>query len=255
MAYIDEMRNQGNWLFRWRSFLPLAIVPFFLIGLQHFTYPMGSRLLDRLWELFCFAISLLGLGVRIYTVGHVPKGTSGRTTSTPKAQELNTTGIYSIVRHPLYLGNFIIWVGIVLLVRSTLLTAACVLAYFLYYERIIIAEEGFLSEKFGAAFAQWAEKTPMVIPKFKLWCKPAQPFSWQVVLIREYPGFLTITASFAALDVLGARFYEGRWQLDWMWAAILCVGLLAFVILRTLKKMRIIKRPQNPATQTSVPEA
>jgi protein-S-isoprenylcysteine O-methyltransferase Ste14 len=255
MAYIDEMRNQGNWLFRWRSFLPLVIVPFFLIGLQHFTYPMGSHLLDRLWELFCFAISLLGLGVRIYTVGHVPKGTSGRTTSTPKAQELNTTGIYSIVRHPLYLGNFIIWLGIVLLVRSTLLTAACVLAYFLYYERIIIAEEGFLSQKFGAAFAQWAQKTPMVIPRFKFWCRPAQPFSWQVVLIREYPGFLVITASFAAIEALGDRFYEGRWQLDWMWTAILCVGLLAFVILRTLKKMRIIRHPQNPATQTSVPEA
>jgi len=234
--------------------LPLIIVPLFLIGLQHFTYPLGSRLLDRLWELFCFAISLLGLGIRIYTVGHVPKGTSGRTTSTPKAQELNTTGIYSVVRHPLYLGNFIIWVGIVLLVRSTLLTVACVLAYFLYYERIIIAEEAFLSEKFGAAFAQWAEKTPMIIPRFKLWCKPPQPFSWQVVLIREYPGFLVITASFAALNVLGARFYEGRWRLDWMWAGILCVGLLAFVALWTLKKMRIIRRPQNPAAQTSVPE-
>ena len=254
MAYVDEMRNQGNWLFRRRSFLPLVIVPLFLIGLQHFTYPMGSRLLDRLWELFCFAIALLGLGVRIYTVGHVPKGTSGRTTSTPKAQELNTTGIYSIIRHPLYLGNFIIWVGIVLLVRSTLLTVACVIAYFLYYERIIIAEEAFLSEKFGTAFAQWAEKTPMIIPRFKLWCKPALPFSWQVVLIREYPGFLTITASFAALDVLGVRFYEGKWQLDWMWAIMFCVGLLAFVILRTLKKMQIIRRPQNPATQTSVPE-
>ncbi len=234
--------------------MPLIIVPLFLIGLQHFTYPLGSRLLDRLWELFCFAISLLGLGIRIYTVGHVPKGTSGRTTSTPKAQELNTTGIYSVVRHPLYLGNFIIWVGIVLLVRSTLLTVACVLAYFLYYERIIIAEEAFLSEKFGAAFAQWAEKTPMIIPRFKLWCKPPQPFSWQVVLIREYPGFLVITASFAALNVLGARFYEGRWRLDWMWAGILCVGLLAFVALWTLKKMRIIRRPQNPAAQTSVPE-
>ena len=42
--------------------MPLVIVPLFLIGLQHFTYPMGSRLLDRLWELFCFAISLLGTG-------------------------------------------------------------------------------------------------------------------------------------------------------------------------------------------------
>jgi protein-S-isoprenylcysteine O-methyltransferase Ste14 len=255
MAYIDEMKNQGNWLFRRRSFLPLVIlVLLFPIGLHNSTYLMGSRLLDRLWELLCFAIALFGLVIRIYTVGYVADGTSGRTTSKPKAEELNTTGMYSIARHPLYLGNCVIWAGITLLPRSTLLMVACVLAFFLYYERIIVAEEGFLSEKFGAAFTQWAEKVPAMFPKIGPWIKPARPFSWQVVLIREYPGFLVITASFAAIDALIDWFRDDKWQLDWLWAAILCVGLLAFVILRTLKKMRIIKRPQNPATQTSVPE-
>jgi protein-S-isoprenylcysteine O-methyltransferase Ste14 len=243
MTQIEQMRNQGNWLFRRRSFLPLVIMPLFIISLRYFAYPEGSHLLDRLWELFCFAISLAGLGIRTYTVGHVPAGTSGRTTSSIKATELNTTGMYSIVRHPLYLGNFVIWVGIVLFARSILLAAFCFLAFFLYYERIIIAEEAFLSEKFGAAFAQWAKKVPMIVPRFKLWCKPAQPFSWQVVLSREYSGLLTITVSFVAIEVLGDRFYEGKWQLDWMWVAIFCVGLLVFVTLRTLKKMRIIGHP------------
>jgi len=243
MAYVDEMRNQGNWLFRWRSFLPLVIAPFFVISLRHFSYPQGSHLLDRLWELFCFAVSLLGLGIRIYTVGYVPAGTSGRTTSAPKAQELNSTGIYSVVRHPLYLGNFVVWMGIVLFARSILLAAFCSLAFFLYYERIIIAEEAFLSQKFGSAFAQWAEKTPMFIPRFKLWHKPALPFSWRTVLTREYSGLLAITASFVAIEIISDRFYQGKWQLDWMWAGIFCVSLLVFVTLRTLKKLRIITHP------------
>jgi protein-S-isoprenylcysteine O-methyltransferase Ste14 len=241
MAYVDQLKNQGNWFFRWRSFLPLVIVPLFIIGLRHFTYPEGSHLLDQLWELFCFAIALLGLCIRIYTVGHVPAGTSGRTTSGPKAQELNTTGIYSIVRHPLYFGNFLIWVGLVLFIHSLFLVVICVLAFFLYYERIIIAEETFLAEKFGTAFAQWAEKTPIIIPRSKLWRKPAEPFSWQVVLTREYPGFFVITAAFTAIEVLSDRFYEGKWQLDWLWVVIFCVGLAAFVILRTLKKLGITK--------------
>lgn len=246
MAHIDQLRNQGNWLFRWRSFLPLVVVPLFIISLRYYTYPEGSHLLDRLWGLSCFAISLFGLGIRAYTVGYVPAGTSGRTTSGPKARELNTTGIYSIVRHPLYLGNFVIWVGIVLAARSIPLAVFCFPAFFLYYKRIIIAEEGFLSEKFGSAFAQWAEKTPAIIPRFKLWCKPARPFSWQAVLSREYSGFLSIIASFTAIEVLGNRFYEGKWQLDWMWMIIFCVGLMVFVIFRTLKKMRIIRHPRNP---------
>ena len=240
MAYIDNLRNQGNWLFRWRSFLPLVVVPLFIVSLRHFTYPEGSHLLDLLWELFCFSISLLGLAIRIYTVGSVPPGTSGRTTSKPKAQQLNTTGMYSAVRHPLYLGNFVIWAGIVLDVHSILLAAFCFPAFYLYYARIIIAEEAFLSEKFGERFTQWAEKTPMLLPRFKLWRKPAQPFSWQAVLAREYPGFLTITASFLAIEVFGDRFYEGKWQIDWLWAGIFCAALLTFTVLRTLKKMRII---------------
>jgi protein-S-isoprenylcysteine O-methyltransferase Ste14 len=249
MAHIDNLRNQGNWLFRWRSFLPLVIVPLFIISLRYFTYPQGSHLLDRLWELFCFSISLLGLAIRIYTVGFVPPGTSGRTTSKPKAQELNTTGMYSIVRHPLYWGNFVIWVGIVLAAHSILLATFCFIAFFLYYKRIIIAEEAFLSEKFGKNFTQWVEKTPMIVPRFKLWRKPARPFSWQVVLSREYSGFLTITASFTAIETLSDRFYEGKWQPDWLWVGIFCTSLLIFVALRTLKKMRIIGHPRNKSTK------
>jgi len=240
MAYTDEMKKQGNWLFRWRSFLPFITIFLFPIGLRHSTYLMGSPFWDRLWELCCFAVSLVGLGIRIYTVGFVPDGTSGRTTSKPKAGELNTTGMYSIVRHPLYLGNCVIWAGITLLPRSILLMVACVLAFFLYYERIIVAEEGFLSEKFGAAFAQWAEKVPVMIPKIKLWAKPARPFSWQVVLNREYPGFFAITASFAAIDALIDWFRDAEWRLDLLWVIIFCIGLLVFVVLRTLKKMKII---------------
>lgn len=246
MAYIDNLRNQGNWLFRWRSFLPLAVIPLFIVSLRYFTYPEGSHLLDRLWELFCFSISLLGLALRIYTVGFVPPGTSGRTTSKPQAQELNTTGMYSVVRHPLYLGNFIIWAGIVLAVHSILLTVFCFSAFYLYYVRIIIAEEAFLSEKFGENFIQWAKKTPMLIPRFKLWRKPAKPFSWQAVLSREYPGFLAIAASFLAIEIVGDRFYEGMWQLDWLWVTIFCASLLTFAILRTLKKKRIIGYSQKP---------
>jgi protein-S-isoprenylcysteine O-methyltransferase Ste14 len=249
MAHIDKLRKQGDWLFRWRSFLPLVIVPIFIVSLRYFTYPQGSHFLDRLWELFCFSISLLGLAIRIYTVGFVPPGTSGRTTSKPKAQELNTTGIYSIVRHPLYLGNFVIWVGIVLAAHSVLLAVFCFIAFFLYYKRIIVAEEAFLSEKFGENFTHWAEITPMLLPKFKLWRKSARHFSWQVVLSREYSGFLTITASFFAIETLSDRFYEGKWQLDWLWVGIFCTSLLTFIVLRTLKKMKIIGQSRNKSTK------
>ncbi|MGB8874133.1 MAG: hypothetical protein WCC75_12145, partial [Desulfobaccales bacterium] len=44
--------------------------------------------------------------------GLPPRGTSGRNTQGQVAETLNTTGIYSLVRNPLYLGNFLIWLGL-----------------------------------------------------------------------------------------------------------------------------------------------
>jgi protein-S-isoprenylcysteine O-methyltransferase Ste14 len=72
----------------------------------------GVQRSDGLWEAICVAVSLVGLGIRIATVGHAPGGTSGRrTVGGPSALALNTSGMYSVVRHPLYLGNYFQWLG------------------------------------------------------------------------------------------------------------------------------------------------
>jgi protein-S-isoprenylcysteine O-methyltransferase Ste14 len=101
MALREEMEASGRWLFRWRSYLPLCMVVLFLVALRSFHYPYESHLLDEIWEMVCLGISLFGLGVRILTLGSVPSGTSGRNTRNQLANVLNTTGMYSIVRHPL----------------------------------------------------------------------------------------------------------------------------------------------------------
>ncbi|NLL27934.1 MAG: DUF1295 domain-containing protein [Bacteroidales bacterium] len=42
----------------------------------------------------------------------IPKGISGKNTEKQIADFLNTKGMYSIVRHPLYLGDFLMWLGL-----------------------------------------------------------------------------------------------------------------------------------------------
>lgn len=109
MALKEDFEQQGNWLFRYRSFLPIGIL---LIGLMVFIHSTlvhhALVCTDTYYEFIFLMVSLLGLGIRIYTVGYTPKNTSGRNTAEGQvADTLNTTGIYSIVRHPLYLGNFL----------------------------------------------------------------------------------------------------------------------------------------------------
>jgi protein-S-isoprenylcysteine O-methyltransferase Ste14 len=255
MAYIDEMKLQGSWLFRKRSFFPLIIMSLlFPAGLLNSPYLMGSPSIDRLWQLACLAIAMFGLLIRMYTVGYVADGTSGRTTSEPKAKSLNTTGIYSIVRHPLYLSNFVIWAGIAMLPHSALLVVTCVFAFFLNYERIIITEEAFLADKFGDAFTQWAKKTPALIFKRELWVKPDRLFSWQAVFKREYPGVLTVTATFFAIHIFINWNREGNLQPDRLWLSLLGISMLIFITGWILRKAGITDRRRTPLAKP-IPKA
>lgn len=230
----------GRWFFRWRSFLPLVTAGLFLIALRHFSYPRGSHCLDLLWEGVSFGVSFLGLVIRIITVGYVPRGTSSRTTRNPKASVLNTTGMYSIVRHPLYLGNFFIWLGVSMFPRSLFFSLSAILLFFLYYERIIFAEERFLQDKFGDEFSKWAERTPLFLPRFKNWNRPNLKFSWKMVLKREYTGFFAIIAVFTCLEIAGDLFYLGKWQLDREWIILFAVGLFTYIVLVSLKKAGVL---------------
>src|SRR5262245_26050620 len=103
-----DLERQGIWLFRWRSYLPLALIPFAVWALSlNKTYFAGSKSLDSLYEIACLCISLIGLGIRFVVHGYALEGTSGRNTREQIADNLNTTGLYSLVRHPLYLGNIL----------------------------------------------------------------------------------------------------------------------------------------------------
>lgn len=147
-----QLKQQGQFLFRYRSYLPLI----FLISQALYMRNMDPAALNQLFSnssLFkiqhaALFVSLLGLVIRCITIGYVPDGTSGRNVRAQRACSLNTTGIYSILRNPLYLGNFIIGLGISFLSISPIFIAAYCFSFSLYYERIIFTEETFLIEKF-----------------------------------------------------------------------------------------------------------
>jgi len=236
MALREEFRKNGEWLFRWRSYLPLLLTVPFLLALAGFGHPYGRHPLGGKWENFCLAVSLAGLGIRFFTGGYVPVGTSGRNVKGQVAEVLNTTGIYSLVRHPLYLGNFLIWLGISLFLGLWWFTLIIVLILWLYYERIMFAEEEFLREKFGGAFTEWADQTPAFIPKFGNWVQPNLPFSLKTAVRKEYPGFFAMVAVFTLLKIAGEFLCRGSLWIGWQWAAMFAGSLAVYLGVRHLKK-------------------
>jgi protein-S-isoprenylcysteine O-methyltransferase Ste14 len=236
MTLRNDFEKSGSWLFRYRSFLPLLCLPLFAAALFRFSYLSTSHRVNEWWQAICLLISFSGLAVRVVTIGHAPAGTSGRNTKQQVAFTLSTTGIYSVVRHPLYLGNYLIMLGFTLVFHNAWLACLISCIYALYYERIMMAEEAFLREKFGERFEQWAATTPAFIPKFHGWQKAALPFCWRTVLQREYNAFFLIVAVFFLLDLVGDSVAERQLKVDPAWFAVFIGGFLIFATLRFLKK-------------------
>ena len=235
MALREDFEQAGNWLFRRRSFLPLLLLPFFYTALRGFGYAGGSHELGLVWEAGCFAVSLAGLGLRIATVGFAPPGTSGRNRHEQQARSLNTTGTYSLVRHPLYLGNYLMWLGASAVPGVWWLPVLVTLLFTLYYERIMFAEEEFLRREFGAAFTAWAAGTPAVVPWRLSWTPPGRPFSLHRVLRQEYSGLFALVSVFTLLHLGRDLAATGRLQLDPVWGTIFAVTALVTGVLRALK--------------------
>ncbi len=236
MALREDLERLGNFLFRWRSYIPLVMIIPFILAMKEFQYPDDNHIFDMVWELCCFFISLLGLAVRIKVVAHTPKGTSGRNTKEQVADYLNTTGMYSIWRHPLYMGNFLIWLGIVMSIRVPWFILISILFFWAYYLRIIFAEEEFLRKKYGDSFLNWANKTPIFIPKLRNWTKPALPFSIKTAIKGEYSSLFAIIASFMLIELIGDFIVNKKLVIDHLWGFIFTFGLILYLIIRYIRK-------------------
>jgi protein-S-isoprenylcysteine O-methyltransferase Ste14 len=202
-------------------------------GAIYFNYPYDSHFLDQLWEVLCLLISLSGLFVRMLTVGYAASHTYGKN-NTEQISALNTTGMYSVVRNPLYLGNFLILLGVMLFPRIGWIPVMYTFVFALYYEQIIFAEEAFLRHKFGTQYFDWAADTRAYLPRFSGWKSPNMPFNWRRVLRREKHGLIAIVFSMFLLEVAGDLYIGHGFEIDMMWAVFLSLAGSSYFIIRLL---------------------
>lgn len=116
---------------------------------------------------------LLGLGLalageiwRIYAAGVIFKN-----------KQLATTGAYSLVRHPLYLGNFLILGGFTLASGHWGVVVAALAFLSFYYPAAIHYEDAKLERLFGEAWRAWGRETPAVFPRTLRW-RPNTDAEW-----------------------------------------------------------------------------
>ena len=87
MSISNDLARQGQFLFRWRSFLPLL-----LLLPASIAFTDNAEIINRygdaateIWGFIGMLVSLIGLLTRWITAGYVPAGTSGRNTTEQRA--------------------------------------------------------------------------------------------------------------------------------------------------------------------------
>ena len=238
MLITDHLRKSGNVLFRRRSYVLLIFLPFMALSLRNGEVIEATTgdLIGDAFEVACLLLVALGQGIRIATVGFVPAGTSGRNTHGQLAKSLNTTGLYSLVRNPLYVGNCLMYLGIVAYTQHLVLTLIMALVLALYYERIIAAEEDFLTDKFGDAYSDWAARVPAFFPRTLRWTPPSMPFSMRTVIRREHASIFGAIVMLFLIE-LGLHLFSGEGEpLDLGWKLVMAAAIAAEIAALWAKK-------------------
>lgn len=235
MALQEELKKQGNFLFKYRSYLPLVLL---IVGLWIKIGEEKSGIIAEILETTSLFVGIIGLFIRAFTVGYTPRNTSGRNTKEGQvADVLNTTGIYSIIRNPLYLGNYLMWVAVAMLTGNICFVLLFSMGFWVYYERIVYAEESFLREKFGKTYLDWTSKTPPFLPTHFNYIKPNISFSWKKVAKKEKNGLFALFLLFFVFKTVEEFTKSGTLIIDDRLITIgaISTGILYF-ILKYLKK-------------------
>ena len=143
----------GAVLFRTRSWLP---VPFLLLALLVPAHPTSSN-----WIL---GFALIVPGELIRLAGVAAAGTVTRRRSRD-VQRLVTYGIFRWVRNPLYVGNFLIWLGFIVISGVFWFIPVAILLFAIEYTLIVRYEEGVLESIFGAEYLRYKERTSRWFPR------------------------------------------------------------------------------------------
>lgn len=189
------------------------------------------------YEMLALLISMIGFSLRLFTLGF--------STQKNKLQEydkiysnhlLQVRGAYSVMRHPLYVANFLICMGPVLWTGSYWFIVFFFVAYWIYYTEIIEIKERILREKYGTKFDYWAAKTPAFIPKLSNFKKPVPKFSWKVFLLKELRFLFYLLLVYCTFDVLGELIGGTQYEFNYFLIGASVLTGVGLIIVAYFKK-------------------
>lgn len=230
----------GNFFFKYRN----GISPIVFCGLALISKPLiiaGNRRLDMYLDIIGFVTALSGQLLRICVIGFAYIKRGGKQKQV-YAKTLVQEGFFAHCRNPLYVGNLLMALGLIIIHNGILMYAVCLPFYLFMYLSITIAEENYLRGKFGQVYDDYTKRVPRFLISFKglgSTLKEMQ-YDWKKVIRKEYGtifAFLTTAMALLVWERITADGLEAsRGYLNFMlilWLPVVLAYIAAFVAKKT----------------------
>jgi protein-S-isoprenylcysteine O-methyltransferase Ste14 len=143
----------GAVLFRHRGWLP---VPFLLVPL------LAKGDTSEMSWILGFVFIVVGEAMRL--AGVAAAGTVTRRRSRT-VQRLVTYGVFAWMRNPLYVGNFLLWLGFIVVSGVFWFIPVAIVLFAVEYTLIVRYEEGVLESIFGDEYLRYKDRTSRWLPR------------------------------------------------------------------------------------------
>jgi protein-S-isoprenylcysteine O-methyltransferase Ste14 len=180
----------GGVLFRNRSWIPVPFlaVPLLAPGRMSVANWIGGAL-------------LVAAGEAVRLAGVAAAGTVTRRRSR-EVQRLVTYGVFGWVRNPLYVGNFLIWMGFTVISGVYWFLPIAALLFALEYTLIVRYEEGVLESIFGPSYLAYKSRTSRWLPRPPGGVdRESGPHDWREALRSETSTFMAYAGLVVAFAV------------------------------------------------------
>lgn len=205
-----------------------------ILSALFFSSPVSSQthyLLDKSLDIAGMFVAFCGQALRLWAWG----------TSSP-VPGVRTYGPYGFVQHPLYVGNFLIGLGLLIIFNAPLAYLLVLPPLALLYWSVTAEEERRLENKWGGVYLEYRSQ----VPRFLAWRRKIVegyqrvPFRWRQALTKEGESICGLAAGTISLqvyeEILSRGFQEMRGEmLCWVLLAFL-LGLLSLALYRRKRK-------------------
>jgi protein-S-isoprenylcysteine O-methyltransferase Ste14 len=221
----------GNFLFKHRSFTPTPLIV--LVFILFRPIDLGEK--NIILNLGGLLVSFFGEFIRVLAVGYSFAGTSGRE-SYLRADALNVTGIYSIVRNPLYIGNFFMFSGLVAVFSNLYAVLVFGIFLILQYYFVILAEEDFLRGEYGEEYETYCKRVKRIFPTFGGYKKNRNPFNLRKVIFKENDSVFNMLVMYLLVLLYKERVFFGTIGNAPFYIISGVVLIIGYIIVKIIKK-------------------